>query len=153
MDLKTQLQALMASSLVVQPRPAFGRTTSAKAFGYEKFLFLWVMCCYSALFRVYFYGRVFAVCLPAFISGGGGKGVIFCFLYALPVWTSWLLHMDFLLHWAATTFPYCHPSMVFMSVSAVAHKFHNWQTSFRWILLLLVSPWMTAAKTDLILLT
>lgn len=60
-----------------------------------------------------------AACLPAFICSGGGEGVIFCFLRAFLVWTSWcpaeLCYYSFHL---------LSPVTVPVSCSAVAHRFH-----------------------------
>lgn len=74
--MKIQLQALMARSLVFQPGPAFGKTTSAKDFGYAKVS----VPVSPELSRVIvlssgfiFTDESLAVCLPAFISAGGGK--------------------------------------------------------------------------------
>lgn len=143
----------MASNLVFQPDPGFGRTTSVKAFGYAKVLFLLVMCCHCTFFRVYFYRLVFD-CLPAFISGGGRKQVTFCFLRVFRVWTSGMLHIFFPMRWAATPFPCCHLPAVSVSASAVAHKFHkiDRQVSDGFCCCLQASLGMTAVKTDVILL-
>lgn len=64
-------------------------------------------------------GESLAVCLPAFISSGGGEGVIFCSLCAFPVWTSWCPPglCYYTLHLLS-------PVTVPVSSNAVAHKFH-----------------------------
>lgn len=73
MDLKTELQALTASGLVFQPGPVFGRS-NCKTLGY----------CIAYLLVSHMLSLFFLRCLllwmnlrlPAFISSGGGEGII-----------------------------------------------------------------------------
>lgn len=118
MDLKRELQALMASGLVFQPGPVFGRT-NRKTLGYAKFLLLWVMCWEFTFFRAYFYGWVFG-CLPAsFHLHWWRRGSNNLFFLYIPC-------LDFLVFsWTELLHPSLKsPVTVLLSSSAVAHTFH-----------------------------
>lgn len=118
MDLKIELLALMASGLVFQPGPVFGRT-NCKTLGYAKFLLLWVMCWECAFFRAYFYGWVFGCLSASFYLHWWRRGSNNLFSLCIPC-------LDFLVSsWTELLHPsLMSPVTVLVSSSAVAHKFH-----------------------------